>query len=153
MKKVWEVINKIRGKNKRYIKPLFSIDNQKIIDRRVIANKFNEYFASIASNLNKAVEDDMGIPINDLPPFELYLKKSHSNSIFLEDCTTAEIEDIIKNFENDKASDIPIKIIKYCSKAMSPILEKLYNECMHQGAFPNILKIGKVSPIYKNSPG
>ena len=52
MKKTWAVINKIRGKNKKEIKPLFKIDNQRITDRRVIANKFNEYFVSIAETMN-----------------------------------------------------------------------------------------------------
>ena len=36
------------------MKPLFVIDNQKITNRRIIANKFNDYFVSLASNLNKS---------------------------------------------------------------------------------------------------
>ena len=51
MKKTWQLINGIRGKNKRSIKPLFIIDNERVIDRRIIANKFNQYFTSIASNM------------------------------------------------------------------------------------------------------
>ena len=38
MKKTWEIINSLWGKGKRQIKPKFIIDNEKIINRRVIAN-------------------------------------------------------------------------------------------------------------------
>ena len=54
MEKTWEIINSLRGKGKRQIKPKFIIDNEKIINQRVIANEFNKYFVSLATNLNKA---------------------------------------------------------------------------------------------------
>ncbi len=47
-KKTWKVINEIRGKNKKQIKPSFTINNERIICRRVIAHEFNKYFVSIA---------------------------------------------------------------------------------------------------------
>ena len=36
------------------MKPMFIIDNVKITNRRIIANEFNNYFLSLASNLNMA---------------------------------------------------------------------------------------------------
>ena len=51
-KKTWEVINELRGKCKKTIKPQFCVNGVRITERRLIANKFNEYFASIASKLN-----------------------------------------------------------------------------------------------------
>ena len=51
-KKTWEIINELRGKSRREIKPQFKIDNVKVIDRRVIANEFNKYFVSIATKMN-----------------------------------------------------------------------------------------------------
>ena len=50
MKKTWEIIYSLRGKGKRQIKPKFIIDNEKIINRRVIANEFSKYFVSFAIN-------------------------------------------------------------------------------------------------------
>ena len=41
-RKTWKIINELRGKSKNQIKPSFIIDNKKIIDRRIIATKFNE---------------------------------------------------------------------------------------------------------------
>ena len=45
-------LNQLRGKQKRTMKAVFIIDNQRIIDRRVIVNEFNKYFVSLACQLN-----------------------------------------------------------------------------------------------------
>ena len=46
--------------------------------------------------------------------FKKFLSSSNCNSIFFETCSVEEIVDIINGFENGKASDIPISIIKKC---------------------------------------
>ena len=38
---------------KKGIKPLFIINYERIIERRVIANEFNKYVVSLASKLNE----------------------------------------------------------------------------------------------------
>ena len=43
MKKTWQIINEIRGKSIRNIKPLFKYKDDIITDEKEIANKFNEY--------------------------------------------------------------------------------------------------------------
>ena len=60
-----------------------------------------------------------------------------------------EILDIIKEFENGKASDIPTILIKQSAKIISPILVRLYNSCMSVGDFPSIFKTGQITPIFK----
>ena len=57
-KKTWEVINNLRGKQKRQMKPQFIIDNEKVINRRIISNEFNKYFASIAEKMNNKSTDN-----------------------------------------------------------------------------------------------
>ena len=42
-KKTWEVINSLRGKKRRQMKPQFIINNEKIISRRIIATEFKKY--------------------------------------------------------------------------------------------------------------
>ena len=63
--------------------------------------------------------------------------------------SSSEVEEIIKSFENGKASDIPIKLVKKSAHLLSPILALLYNNCMDQGSFPSIFKVGKITPVYK----
>ena len=140
--KKWELINRIRGKQHRQLKPMFIIDNEKITNRRNIANKFNKYFVSLASNLNNGY-NEIGEPeINQIPSFHDYLPNSNSSSMYMSECTTEEISTIITELKNGKASDIPILVI-------SPILCALYNRYMNEGIFPDELKVGKISPIYK----
>ena len=132
MKKTWTLINKIRGKSRREIKPMFKIDNDRITDRRLIANKSNEYFVSIAERMNNAAnstENDIEAEA-EIPSFTDFMGKSQVSSIFLSDCTDDEIKLIIKELENGKSSDIPIKIVKRSSHVISPILTKYFNILM-----------------------
>ena len=146
-RKTWEIINEIRGKSKKSIKPQFKIDGRRISERKIIANKFNEYFASIASKLND--EADNGIKLEPLPKFTDFMTNQSPNSIFLDECTEEEISKIISELQNGKASDFPIRVIKKLSHILSPALNHHFNHLMKIGEFPTILKIGKISPIYK----
>ncbi len=57
-KKTWRLINELRGKSKCSTKASFIISNERIQCRRLIAEKFNEYFINIPENLNKAAYKD-----------------------------------------------------------------------------------------------
>ena len=141
-KKTWELINQIRGKRKKTMKPSFIIDNKRIVERRVIANEFNKYFVSIASKLNEEVQ----VRTED---FRMFMPASQLNSFYLDECYDTEVDDIIKNLQNGKSSDIPIGVIKKVSTLISPILAWNFNHLMKIGQFPDELKLGKVTPIYK----
>ena len=147
-KKTWQVINDLRGKKKRTIKPNFVIDNERIINRRVIANEFNKYFASIASNLNQAYTSE-NESTSSTPSFTRYLPKSTLSSVFLNDCDIAEITEVINELKNGKSSDIPIHVIKNSCPIIAPYLVTYFNRCLQEGHFPNKLKTGRISPIYK----
>ena len=69
--------------------------------------------------------------------------------MFLEDTSHNELVEIIKEFKNDKSSDIPIVVVKHCSIVIAPTLCKLYNRYMQIGVFPDSLKFGKITPIHK----
>ena len=143
-KKTWSLINELRGKGKKCIRPQFIINNQRITERRIIANEFNNYFVSLAAKLN----DSVG-PADTNSPHSSFLSNPSVNSMFLKDCTAEEVEKMILDLENGKASDIPITIIKQSAGIISPILVQVMNQCMRQGIFPDSLKIGKITPIFK----
>lgn len=50
-KKTWQIINELRGKRKKTTKPPFIINNERILNRRAIANGFNSWFVSIAPSV------------------------------------------------------------------------------------------------------
>ena len=141
-KKTWQIINQLRGKQKRTMKAVFIIDNQRIIDRRVIANEFNKYFVSLACQLNDKVQIQSG-------DFGKFMPSSQANSMFLNECSEDEVNTIIRELQNGKSSDIPIGVIKKTSKIISPILSPHFNYLMKVGKFPDELKLGKITPIYK----
>ena len=147
-KRTWKIINDLRGKKRREIKPNFIIDNERVTSRRVIANEFNKYFASLASNLNEVYSGDY-LRINPLPSFTDYLPTSIPSSIYLRECDCQEIIDIISDLRNGKSSDIPIHVIKKSCTIIAPYLVKYFNDCMLNGYFPCELKTGRISPIYK----
>ena len=145
-KQTWKLINEIRGKHKTKIKPSFIIDGRVVEERRIIANSFNKYFTSIASKLN---EYEYNLQIDPLPDFTSYIKNSVDSSIFLTNCESSEIEDLIKELSSDKSSDISIAVLKRISGIIAPLLSKFYNKFMSVGLFPDILKLAIVSPVYK----
>ena len=104
---------------------------------------------SIASNLNEVYERRIDEDPIIVKSFTDYLPQSCPSSIYLAECTSSEIINIISEFKNDKASDIPTHVMKQCSQTISEHLARIYNNCMNEGVFPSQLKTGKITPIYK----
>lgn len=146
-KMTWKIINELRGKTKKEPKASFVINSDRILCRRIIADKFNKYFSTLARNLNMEAYKD--IPISEYPSFYSYLPKSTEPSIFLEDCTEEEVSSIIRDLENGKSSDIPIVLVKASRTIIYKHLTVLFNSYMVQGIFPQILKVGRITPVYK----
>ena len=45
--------------------------------------------------------------------------------------------------------EIPAKILKSTASIIAPHLSMIFNECLHQGTYPDIFKICKCNPIFK----
>ena len=81
-----------KGKNKESMRPSFIINNERIIERRIIADGFNKYFVSLAPNMNKSLSPDKN---DDILKIKTFMPGSNPNSIFLYDCSAEEISKII----------------------------------------------------------
>ena len=152
MKKTWALINELRGKTKTNIKASFIIDGKLVEDKREISNSFNIFFSSVARKLNAKLNSSTlvcGLNPGDNSDFSKYLKNRVSNSVFLFPCSSDDIENTIREFANDKASDISVLVLKNCATAISGHLSGFFNVFMESGIFPDILKLGKITPIYK----
>ena len=145
LKKTWSLINELRGKRSNILPSYFKIDGSSVTEDKDIANSFNSYFNSLAENMNRSM-DKRGNVHNDFAEFLPNVEKS---SLFLVDVTVNEILEIINDLSNDKASDIPVVVIKHCNAVISPVLAKIFIMCIKDGFFPDSLKIGKVTPVYK----
>jgi len=109
LREIWKIIKELlhRQDSNHNVIPLV-INGVKIDDPLMIANNFNNYFASIGPNM-----------ANNIPTanchFSNYLKNSSLNSMFIPPATENEITDIISNLKITKPCDsfeLPINIIK-----------------------------------------
>ena len=146
--KTWKIIGKMTNKNctnKNTINKL-EAGNIAITDPLAIAEKFNDFFVNIGSNLVKQIPQSTKTP-ND------FLMGDYCNLMFFAPTTTEEILDIIRNLKNSNSvgqDNIPVKLIKSCDSLLAPILVEINNQSLLEGIFPNALKIAKVVPIFKN---
>ena len=131
LKKTWSLVNELRGKSKRNIKASFRINGELVEDKKKIANGFNQFFASVAKKLNtKLYSSILNCANNHCNDFQGFLKNRVNSTIYFSPTTASEIEDIIKDFKNDKASDISIYILKKCSSHISLKLSEFFNNFM-----------------------
>ena len=138
-KATWKLINNLRGKKKNGRNaPSFIIDGELVMNKRIIANAFNKYFVSLATKMNDAVYQMGGVGIEPVESFESFMSKPVQSSIFLYDCTAEEINKIISSLDNNKSSDIPIRVIKRTSHIISPILEIHFNNLIYCRQYAHI---------------
>lgn len=123
------------------------MDHNITSNKTLIANKFNNYFTSIADKLSDK------IPSCNVH-FSSFLKnKNPTCSIFLKPIAPIEVSKIINNLKSTKVNgpnSIPTIILKENNSTFSDILSKLFNKSITAGEFPTILKFVSVTPIYKN---
>ena len=121
-----------------------------LIDKEVnsnpmsIANGFNNYFSSIAQNLQENI-NTTGSNFSD------YLKNPSENSFFFEPVDSEEIIFIIDSIDGCKASgphSIPTDILKMIKCNIGLPLREIINMSFEKGVYPNNLKTAKINPIY-----
>jgi hypothetical protein len=127
MKRTWNLIRNIISPNNVKSCNITEIkDQDKIInDPNEIANKFNEYFTNIGSNLAKNIPTPAG-------SFLDYINTTNmQKSLFLNPVTTDEIIDVVNIFSANKASghdDISPKVIKRIIPLIAEQLACIFNK-------------------------
>ena len=135
----------MRNKKKSLSFPHYiEFNRQLITDRRVIVEKFNDYFVNIAKNLNDSK------PETDFRDYSVFLKNRVETSMFFSDIESYEIDEIIGNLNPNKSSDMSPRVLKLFRNLISPTFAKLFNNCAYAGVFPDVLKIARVIPLYKS---
>lgn len=148
-KKFWNSINSIiynKPKNDNFIpQTLINPSNNEIFNSpEQIAECFNDFLCNIGITLSSRISDT-------ICQYNTELINNESSCFFYKTNET-EILKIINELKADAVpghDGITCKIIKYCKHFFSYNLAILINKSIHFGIFPKVLKIGKVTPIYK----
>ena len=148
MKMLWNGIKSVvsmKQANFDTISFLKEADGSKMTDLLKIANNFNKYFTSVASEITKKIPRTPKSPL-------AYLSNRNMESFFISPCTSNEVSLVIQALKNGKSSgpnSIPIKLLKILEPHISVDVAILINESFETGIFPDKLKIAKVIPVFK----
>ena len=115
--KIWQEIKILININTQtnYAPICLQIKDSIVTDSKVVANEFNNFFNSIASNIDSKI-------IQTKTNFQDTLKNPNENSFFIYPTTKEEIEDNIKLLNNHKTTgpnSIPTQILKQFKKNLS----------------------------------
>jgi len=134
-KEFWSQINQMMGKDNNILDKI--LDNgEEIGDKKVIADKFIDYFTSKVNNLL-----DNYVPLN--------IPKIQSEIIPFSD---EEVDKAFQHLSNKKSSsmdNVSGYFLKIMKPTLLPNLVELFNLIMKEGTVPSTWKIAKISPVFK----
>ena len=148
IRKTWDtlqnIINKLKSKS---VYPnTFFFDGRQVNNITTIANKFNEYFTAIGSDLADAI-DTSGKPI-----FSSYLRNASVANFTFTYTNSDEVLTLINGLKPKHSSghdEISSKLLKDIGVVIAPTLSVIINQSLCTGVFPDKLKIAKVIPLFK----
>ena len=152
-RKTWQAINKVLKKGKKKKKLITPTQvtckegNSEKITKcpKIIANVMNQHFAGIAKKLAAKLKSSRN-------NFQSYLGRECKKSMFFKDIKIHEILEEIRGICERKAmgfDNIPPKILRWAPELFAPILQIIFNKCLHLGYYPQNMKIARVVPIHK----
>ena len=126
-------------------------NNQTMREDRKICQIFNTYFTNITKDL-KLRQVDESQSFENEESCRLIRENYSGGSFSFKSISKDDIIEGVKKLPSNKASisnDIPITIIKsfvhcYCEK-----LTSIFNDCLEESKFPNLMKIAEITPVFK----
>ena len=148
-KKLWNMINKISGKNNdnTSIIDYIKVDNIEYYDSSGITNNLCKYFANIGEHLASKIPKS-NKSINE------YLARIEKNekSLFLRPTSEQEINKIIEKLPNKNSSghdNISNILLKRLEDPLLSPLNIIFNQSITCGIFPDEMKLADVFPLHK----
>ena len=146
MKATWKLIGSIiKRKTKGQIHPTkITINNKIYTAKQDIVNQLNQYFVNVGPNLANSITTSSFQPIS-------YISNAAVPSFFMSPITATQVLNLFLGLDSNKVSiDIPNNMIKLAAYELSPIFTNIFNESISTGVVPDILKISRITPIYKS---
>ena len=142
LKATWKLIGTlIKRKTKGQSYPCKLIRNDTTYyDKKDIANQFNEHIVNVGPSLANSIVKTNKQPLE-------YMNPSPASSFVME----TQVYHLLSSLDARKSSThIPNHMIKISATIIAPIITQLYNDSITQGIVPDILKIARVTPIFKS---
>lgn len=136
-RKNWQLIKKFLNSSETTCLSKITVDGRSLTEPLDIANAFSDTFAS--NSPDSLV--DLHFPILSRSPQSFYLRPTSADEVF-------QIMSSLKTKGPGLDSIHPSKI-KLVARELSPILAEIINKLFKAGAFPDALKVGKITPVFK----
>lgn len=147
-KQLWRIINDLSGRNQNDPLPAsFIINGSTVSDPKQLADHFNEYFANVGPNTCAVIPS---VPEN----YETFLRKTPHcpQSMWFSPVIATEVQEVISDLKNSSSygtDEITTSLVKFVKEIITEPLTRLINKSFSNGIFPEVLKISKVTPVYK----
>ena len=146
-KKFWSAVKPLFSDKGRAMNTIALYEKGKIIrNYKRVSEVRNKYF----TNLTKSLKPKKCISRTAIKKINQNYPKTETFS-FREICETETLE-IIKSLPKNKATvfkDIPMRIIKDAAHVYSHRLTIIFNNCIKNSKFPDILKYADITPVFK----
>ena len=142
-KRNWAVLNALLGRKTNTISDYFIIDGVEVHDPLTIANEFCNYFVNHPKH---NIQDDIPSSQNDYTEnIPLY-----NYRFILDHVTSDDVNLAIKKLKKEgPKNDLSVRFLKLCGLQLSRVLTKLFNVCIDEAVYPDVVKCSKISPVFK----
>ena len=141
-KRNWKLLNKLMGRSSNEENTRFLINNEVSCDKNLISDSFCEHFVSHPESISQSIPPSNGNFFQQI--------QRNLNSMYFSETSPGEILAIVSKLKkNGGLQDVSRKFLFLCAEHVATLLSDLFNQCLRQECFPDILKTAKIRPVYK----
>ena len=155
-KKLWATLRPLGTKEnpkQKQSKIGLDINGSISCDKKTVANTFNSFFTTIASNLVLKLPSTSGVFSDPHKVHKFYEEKGvQPNTFNFKEVTVELVLTKLKSLNPSKATgfdNIPAKFLRDAAEKITPVITHLINVSIKNSHFPNKLKVARVIPLYK----
>ena len=144
---LWKTLGSIISKKNRQSNiTKLKINNKITNNPEQIANGINDFFTNIGPELANKFQNtnEMG--------FMKFMEKSYTHSMYMQETNSNEVNKLIDKLDSKKSpgfDELSAKFLQLCAPSISEPLANIFNASISKGVYPDLLKIARVTPIYK----
>jgi len=142
----WRIINSLTNRKRNKTSPVQILSNGNMMSRPIdIAGSFNNYFATVAEELDNHIAHTDKSPMSYMPP-------RVDATLFVSPVISTDVSNIICKMKckSNNIHCVPTYILKILVDLLSPVIADLFNMSVDFGEFPDVLKLARVVPVYKS---